>query len=316
MSTGEVCGEGEGGDFLRSVGGVMIAQGDGEIAWNFGLIGPPGVGAKGMPEFGQLAPHLVGAGAGKVVLLYEAARKVMGRDLDLGPQKIGDCVSWGWSGSVDLVACVSALSGSWEFSWDMRTCTEAMYALSRVEYGNFDGSYQDGSVGSWAAKAASKGGTLTRKRLGAYDPRRAKEWGAKGLPDDLEPDARLHLVKTVSLVTTFEQARDAIASGYPVPVCSGQGFSQRRDNQGFDRASGSWAHCMKFVGARDDARPGLLCMNSWGVDGVSGPKGEFDIPDGSFWVDAQTCTRMLREQDSYAVSNFDGYPAQTIPWVF
>src|SRR5438045_905166 len=43
------------------------------------------------PLFADAAPHLGGTGAGKVVLLYEAARKVMGRDLDPGPQRIGDC---------------------------------------------------------------------------------------------------------------------------------------------------------------------------------------------------------------------------------
>lgn len=269
-----------------------------------------------MPFFSAAAADLSGTGAGKTVLLYEACRKVMGRDHDPGPQKIGDCVSWGWSGCVDILACLEALrDGLEEFSWELRTCTEAMYALSRVEFGNFDGSYEDGSVGAWASEAASKGGTLSRKRLGEYDPQRAKEWGAKGLPNDLEPEARQHLVKTVSMVTSFEQARDAIANGYPVAVCSGVGFNGKRDSAGFIRRRGGWNHCMKFIGSDDQGRPGLLNANSWGNDHADEPKGAHDIPANCWWVDAEDCDRMLKERDSFALSQFDGYKRQNLDWL-
>lgn len=269
------------------------------------------------PLFADAGANLRDTGKGKTVLLYEAARKVMGQDLDPGPQKIGDCVSWGWGGSVDLLACVEVLAGEAEsFSWAQRTCTEAVYALSRVEYGQSDGSYEDGSVGAWAAEAAAKGGYIGRDRLGEYDPKRAKEWGAKGLPDDIEPDAKKHTVKTVSLCKSYEEARDLIANGYPVPVCSGQGFSMTRDDKGYCRPQGTWMHCMKFVGVNDaGSRPALLCAQSWGKQSPTGPKGEHDIPDNSWWVDAQTATRMLNDGDSYAIAGFNGYQARTLDWL-
>jgi len=268
------------------------------------------------PLFADAAPHLKHTGDDKTVLLYEAARKVMGQDPDPGPQKIGDCVSWGYACGVDLIACIEVLKGeAEEYSWDRRAATEAIYALSRVEYGNLDGSYQDGSVGAWAAAAVTKGGTLSRTKLGAYDPQRAKQWGAKGLPDELEPEAKQHTVTTAALVKTFEEARDAIANGYPVPVCSGQGFTMTRDAQGFCTPRGSWAHCMCFIGAIAGSRPGLLCKQSWGKNTPSGPLGDIDIPDCCFWVEAATCTRMLREGDSFALSQFNGYPTQSIPWL-
>lgn len=303
-------------EWYRELGGKLLVHGEGEITWNFGLLAL-GSGVQ-YPDLYSRAPHLRGTGAGKNVLLYEAARQVMGRDLDPGPQRIGDCVSWGWGGAVDLLACVQIETGGLpqEFGWDLRTCTEAVYALSRVEYGNLDGSYSDGSVGSWAAEAVSKGGTLSRRRLGDYDPKRAKTWGAKGLPDDLEPEARNQLVRTVTLVTSYEQARDAIANGYPVPICSGVGFEGRRDSEGFIRRRGSWAHCMKLVATRDDGRPGLLCLNSWGNDHAGEPKGEYDIPDNGWWISPEDCNAILRERDSYAVSQFMGYPSQEIPWIF
>jgi hypothetical protein len=287
---------------------------------NFGWIDDPAEAARIVatlprPLFGDAAAHLKDTGAGKTVLLYEAARKVMGRDLDTGHQKIGDCVSWGWAGAVDLLACVEVLAGEAEaYDYDGRACTEAVYALSRVEYGNLDGSYEDGSVGGWAAKAVSVGGTISRKRLGAYDPQRAKRWGAKGLPDELEPEAKQHLVKTVSLVTSFEEARDAIANGYPVAVCSNAGFGGRRDKDGFIRWNTSWAHCMKFTASRDDRRPGLLLTDSNPKPSDFGPKGEFDIPDESWWVDADDVNKMLRGRESYSLSAFDGYEARRIDW--
>jgi hypothetical protein len=278
------------------------------------------------PTYADAAGHLTGTGASKVVLLYEAARKVMGQDLDTGPQKIGDCVSWGWSGCTDLVACLDALAGQNEaYSWGNRVCTEAIYGLSRVEYGDFDGSYQDGSVGAWAAQAVTKGGTLGRELLGQYDPKRAKEWGAKGLPHDLEVAAAQHRVVSVVQVKDFQQARDLIANGYPIAVCSNVGFETgngspaltRRDSKGFSKPHGRWNHCMKFVASRDDERPGLLCYQSWGNASADGPKGDYDIPNASWWVDADVCEKMLKQGDSFALSQFDGYPAQTevINWL-
>jgi hypothetical protein len=286
-------------EFYKSVGGVLLPRGDKEVAWYFGWVpAQPDVDAylrkRPLELFSDVGKHLASSGAGKTVLLYEAARNVWGRDLDPGPQLIGDCVSWGFSGCVDLVACIEVLAGEAEgFSWGLRTCTEALYALSRVEYGNLDGSSEDGSRGAWASAAVLQGGTLSRQRLGAYDPDRAKRWGASGLPDELEPEAREHLIRKSTLVRTFEEARDAIANGYSIAVCSSQGFKLVRDAEGFAAPSGTWYHCMKFIGSRDDHRPGLLCMNSWGSDRPLGPKGEHDIPDGSFWVDAEVCTHMF-----------------------
>lgn len=262
------------------------------------------------------AANLDGTGTGKIVLLYQAARDVWGRDLDPGPQKIGDCVSWGWAGSVDLVGCVQAKVGGEEYSWELRTCTEAVYGLSRVEVGGQRGSRSDGSTGAWAAGAVTKYGTISRQVLGEYDPQRAKQWGADGIGGDNETLSREHPIKTATLVTTYNNARDVIANGYPIPVCSGQGFSMTRDAKGFCRPQGSWAHCMKFVGVKDDENPALLCMQSWGATTPDGPLGDIDIPTNSWWVDAETAERMLRGRDSYAISQFDGYPGQEIPWMF
>jgi hypothetical protein len=302
--------------FFQDVGGVPLDKGGGRILWYFGHIpDDPDIESllSGEPliEFAIVGAKLRDSGRGQVTLLYEAARKVWGRDLDPGPQRIGDCVSWAYAGAVDLLACVEVLAGQAErHSWELRAGTEAIYALARVEYGNQDGSYKDGASTVRAADAVRRGGTLSRERIGAYDPARARTWGAKGLPNTLEPEAKTHRVLTTARVKSFAEARDAITNGYPVVIGSNQGFRTRRDNDGFAARYGSWSHAMKFVGARDDTRPGLLCMNSWGSSSPKGPKGQYAIPDASFWVDASVCTSMFGSGAGYALSLFEGYPGR------
>ena len=308
-------------DLFRSVGGIELQLSKGleevEPEWAFGWfpvdpLTDISVDVELSTPFFKAAESLLGSGEGKTVLLYEAFRKVCGRDLDPGPQRIGDCVGWGFAGAVDLLACVEVMTHSdEEYTWEKRASTEAIYALSRIEFGNIRPNSRrarrDGSSSVWAAEAVSEGGTLSRERVGEYDPRRAKKWGRYGLPDELEPEASEHRILKASLVTSFEQARDAIANGYPIAVGSNQGFRTARDDDGFAKAKGKWSHCMKFIAVKDDDRPALLCMNSWGASSPSGPKGLYDIPDGSFWVDAEACNRMLGQRGGFALSGFDGY---------
>lgn len=271
----------------------------------------------------------------KNMFLYDIVRKVKGSHLSYGPQGIGDCVGWGFSGLVDVIACVqifNALKSADLLNADEadpsrqaivaefeETATEATYAFSRVEYGNLDGSFDDGSIGAWAAKAIEKGGTLSRpalERAGLnpnYDKNRAKQWGAKGVPNNLESVARQHRVKVVTRVTTFEQAAACIQNGYPVAVCSNRGFTMTRDGEGFCKPQGQWNHCMLFHGVRWD-RPGLCCRQQWGKNTPNGPVA-FDQPDNTFWVDADVTDRMLAQKDSYSGSQFEEYiPQDLMSW--
>lgn len=257
------------------------------------------------------------SGAGKVVLLHKCMEKVLGH-IPVHEQTIGDCVSHGWGSAVDVLACVEIDQKNESEEFRFEVATEPIYAGSRVEIGGgrVNG---DGSLGGWAAKFVERYGILHRTTYDRYDLRtysgdKARKWGQRshGVPDILEPIARQHPVRTVSLVTSYVEARDAIANGYPIPVCSNQGFTSTRDNDGFAKPEDNWAHCMLFL-AVDDAhyRPGLLCLNSWGPHWISGPK-RHGQPDGSFWVDADTVDSMLRGGDSFAVSNYVGFPAQKI----
>jgi hypothetical protein len=269
------------------------------------------------------------SGKGKVVLLHKFLEQLHGL-FPINGQKLGDCVSHGMAGAAQaLMATDICVRGEREL-WKGLVATEPIYAGSRVEVGKGRLGSDDGSMGAWAAKWVTDWGVIIRGKYGTidlsqYQPSLASKWGMPkaGCPDELEPIAKEHPIKTASLVTTYEQARDAIANGYPVSVASDVGFDDDnrgnangiRDAEGFLTPRGTWYHQMFFVSV-DDAyrRPGLLCVQSWHVAGKpwgSGPKRN-DQPDGTFWVDADACDRMLGQQDSFGYSGFEGFPAQAL----
>lgn len=297
--------------------------------WHFGYTPNPGGTQRFLrslprPLLSQAGPDLVAKDRGdKPVLLYRALQKAYsehagGAEWIVGSQGIGDCVSWAWAHGADIhLAVIWQLGVTSEWR---PAATEAIYGGSRVEArGVRSGGWGDGSYGGAAAKWVSGWGILFREpydELGLdlthYDRNRAKQWGNYGCGgngDNGRADAiaKLHPIRQVALVRNFTEAAAAIAAGYPVPVCSGQGFSSQRDGEGFSRPSGSWSHAMCFMGVRHD-RKGLLCLNSWGPNWIRGAKWPEDQPDGSFWVDAAVCDRMLRGEDSFAVSGYEGFP--------
>jgi hypothetical protein len=275
------------------------------------------VGSLPMPTMAD-APWLKDSGRGKAALLHLAVTKVAGT-FPVREQTIGDCVSQGAACAVDVLQCVEiAIKGEAE-RWVAECATEPIYAGSRVEIGG--GRIRgDGSVGAWAADWVQKFGAIPRGTYGRidltrYSGERAKEWGRPrgGVPDELEPTVKQHPVKAITQVRTYEEARDAIANGYPVTVASNRGFQMARDADGFARPRGNWAHQMAFIAVDDTfKRPGLLCMNSWGSNWISGPK-RHDQPDGSFWVDADVATSMLRQDDSFAFAGYQGFERTDIP---
>lgn len=264
------------------------------------------------PLFAAAASHLKGSGANKTVLLYQAYKDVnQGQYLDYPGQQIGDCVSHAFGHGIDLLAAVQIVLNQSGERFE-QTATEPIYAMARVDVGGLKNESADGAVGAWAAKAVSTIGTIRRALVGPYDGDRAKRWGRRGVPADLAPEAADHKVRAVSLVSTYHALEDALANGYPVTVCSSQGFTEERDRQGFCAPSGRWNHAMLIVGVRADQRPGACIFQSWGPDQPAGPR-TLDQPSNSFWADRDVVETMLKAGDSWAVSHFDGYPAQDLP---
>jgi len=275
------------------------------------------------------------------VLPYLLVRKIIGSDVPNGPQKIGDCVSWGWGNATNYVQCLQIAAslnklellnlrtdkGTWHrdaqdhphFAQGVQllyeyqeACTEWIYGSSRVEIGGQKGDREDGSVGAWAAKSTAQYGVATRKKYGPYDPQRAKDWGADGVPDDYEDEAKKHAYTDVVPCTTYQQAATFLKALRIVPVCSDQGFTETRDSKGGCRASGTWNHCMLFCAIDETGR--LLCSQSWGPDQPSGPR-YLDQPVNTFWVDPSTADRMLKQNDSFTPAGYMGYEIEDfISW--
>ena len=238
---------------------------------------------------------------------------------------VGSCVGWGSSLAVDFLAACDIHWRKEPESWNGRTIEASLYGFSRVEArGQKSNTGGDGSTGFHAAKAirdfgslhygVDYGGTIIREE---GKQARDREWGRSGVPDVLEPFAKERRCAETTLAVDFAQAAAAISNGYPVVVCSGQGFSMSRDADGFCAPGGVWWHCMCFAGVRFGKRPGLLCFNSWGDSNTTGKHYPVDMPEAvrncSFWVDADVATKMLAGKDSYVYAGYSGFKPTQLP---
>jgi hypothetical protein len=272
-----------------------------------------------IPMLSGADSDIVGSGSGKQATWWMAMRQANDKDYILH-QTIGDCVSQGAATAVDYIRAVQIANGHPEpHKTFLYTATEGIYGSSRIEVGGGRIS-GDGSTGAWGAKAVNTYGTLLRQTYGSFDlttysGNRARAWGKTGLPDPLEPTSRMHLVRTVSRIRTYQESIDALVNGYFITIASNQGFGptsgNKRDSEGFLRPSGKWAHQMALIGFDDSyRRPGVLIMNSWGPNWVGGPK-RLDQPSGSFWCDAEVLEKnILQRGEGWVFSQFDGYQKQ------
>ena len=226
------------------------------------------------------------------------------------------CGCFGTASAIEHLLCVQAANGANEDYRDL--VQEVIYGGSRVEIGG--GKIRgDGSIGAWAAKFVSQYGVVPRgthgtRNLSAYSESLCREFGRSGVPDDLEAIAKQHPVRSVALVRSWSECQAAIRNGYPIAVCSNQGFAMTRDRDGFCAPRGTWYHCMAIVGIRGGARPGAFVLNSWGANAHTGPLGLGDPSPAGFWADATVVDRMLRQGDSWAFSDAVGFPARKLNW--
>ena len=200
------------------------------------------------------------------------------------------------------------------------------------------------------------GGVLLRKQYGEYDLSKYTvslgiNWGRNrgGTPEYLKAEGRKNQIKRVAHISSVQEAADAIYNGYALTVGSNYSFSSTRDQHGIARRTPQgWAHAMAWVAVttvedlmskeglekylaeqpedeteeleerrpRADDDPCFLIVNSWGKWN-SGPEGKYDIPDGSFWITADNAAGMIRQDQAFALGNFDGFePLPIDNWGF
>lgn len=264
------------------------------------------------PTFAEAAPDLIGD-EDRDAFLWQACIAVTGAHLPAHKQSIGCCTSEGSSSAVDYLQCV--LIALQKRDLEFKPVSHAvMYGLGRAAANMLGGG--DGCYGGAMAQAMHESGTVSNEdaKDSGTDDTLARQYGSRGVPAALKELAKKHIVQTVSQVKTADAMRAALQNGYPGFVCSGQGFTMKRDATGKCQPSGSWAHCMGVIGYR--AADKCFCiLQSWGQETPSGPVANGQ-PDCSFWIDSSVMDKMLGQNDSFVVSGYDGFPAQTIPWVF
>jgi hypothetical protein len=258
-----------------------------------------------------------GTGLGQTALLYKYFEKMVGGPTVPRNQGEGsDCVGHSTARAIDILQGVQISGMGLPYVWTALASASSIYGGSRVEvardrYGvRMEGK---GSYVRYAAEFVRDFGCLYMKEYKGVDLSHhtwqlSQQWGKTGVPDDLEPESRLHGIRSYAPVKTWPEVRDAIANGWPVVVGSSFGFTKQkeRDTEGFLEPRGTWQHAMVFTGVDDTTRPGALCENSWGSDWVGGPK-RHGQPDGSFWVDADVVEDMARRGEAIALSGHSGF---------
>jgi hypothetical protein len=274
------------------------------------------------PYLKQVNQEIRGTGKGQIALLWPFLEQCTGGPLVPHLQEIGDCVSHGYGLGVDILTACQIIKKNSAQRWVAPAATEIIYGGGRIEVAKQlykKEWWGDGMTGTVAAEFLVRFGALLRQTylnkwdFTQYDGNVARTFGQKGVPDALEPLCKVHPIGSVTLATSWEEARDCIYNGYPVTLCSSQGFNTRRgrDRDGFLAPSRNpWMHCMLLAGMDDSTdRPGGLIINSWGSTWVSGPT-RHNQPAGSFWADASVIDRICKQGDSIALSCYAGYPRQ------
>lgn len=261
------------------------------------------------------------SGAGKNAELWKFEKIANGgKHITCYRQETGDCVA---NGAGRVIACRQAVQIAREGRNEVLKIPDPMYiyGISRVQIGKRQLGRGAGSIGSWAGQGTQAYGVLSRESAESmgypYSGRLADKWGWEGPPANAIAEARKFRIRTISQINNAADCRDALVNGYPVTVASNRGFTggtYDRDGKRWLRAGGSWAHQMAILGVED--RPGrekgFWIQNSWGEN--AHPKPLNDEPLGGFWADWKTVDSMLKQGDSWAFSDFDGFPAAEIDW--
>ena len=282
--------------------GTDLACGDG---------GHIAIGAD-IPTFRDAAPGLMlGSEPDKPVLLYRAVYDVVGKYLPYVAQQIGSCVGHGHAHALDCLQCIEIALG--EQSEFRETSAEFVYAASRKAggiLGPFDGSY-----GSAAVKSLVNYGACSREMLGSDGVNSgslAKKWGRTGPPQQYLEMASSFRLGAVVKVTDNQSAISLLWNGYPITICSNQGFVMTRDRDGYCAGSGRWAHCMHIQGY-DPAKKRFLIVQSWGENSPSGPL-YLDQPNYTFWADAALVDRnIFRADDSWGLISAPDFVKRSLP---
>lgn len=274
-------------------------------------------------------------GKGKLSINFPAVEKLYPGSMPGAGQDWGDCVSHGAKNAVLCTMCCEIVAakpdevtGKLEQAPEVPAAGIADGVLSPESIFWFRRHGGDG----WFCEEASEVmlnecGAVLRKPypelnldLTVYSLANSKKYGRTPPTGDIAELCKQKLVRTATIIKSWESFRDLTANGYGVNTCGSEGFSERRDTNGVSKRQGTWHHSMATFGADD--RPiahstygcGLvLVAQSWGPGWGGGGRRimdtNIDIPPGFFWCEWTDWSR--RWQCAY--SGHNGWPQQSLP---
>lgn len=286
---------------------------------------------------GERVAHAHGfasSGEGKLSIPFVYAMKHWPRVWPSPAQTTGSCVSKAGKNAAIVnigVECELALpdevTGKVEGWPEISAEAEAQGVIaSEPIYGARGHSGQGANCGTLQDWMMSEGGILLRKNyteigldLTTANDNIGARWGGSGTPSNVAAIGKQHQFRTATDCPRHEVSRDFVANGYAIWVCSGFGWSDVRDENGYSVRRGSWSHSW-IVDGYDDRDmikqiygfPLFHYTHDWGLWNSGGRriKGtEIDIPEGSFWGDA----RLLDSCDCTAMSSVNGWPRRELP---
>ncbi|MFH0982007.1 MAG: LAGLIDADG family homing endonuclease [Planctomycetota bacterium] len=250
-----------------------------------------------------------------------------------GGLAVHNCVGHGWTRLAE--DCILWAIGSGQaMAWPGQLSVAVNYAGSRVEVGG--GKLRgDGSVGAWAAQWVSKYGVLPKKVIGGInldvsgqaEDELARRWGrpGAGVPDALEPEAKLHPIETVSLADDIDTALGLLANGYAGAMCSNLAFQTVRNAEGVCEFNprDRWPHCMEVRGVcrLKSGEYVVAIQQSWG-NNPTGPNKvtlysgrEVTLPEGVFFIRLDPFAKGIAAKDTFFGSGVKGFPRRPIDWM-
>lgn len=298
-------------DFLKTTGAFIISPAS-LTTRNFGWRPSDHPG----PSLFQVSKELKGFGENKVSCLWEAWKKIKKTAWEPHDQVGNDCVAQASGSAVDLLTCTRIIIEKKKEAFLGESSTDLIYSGGRILIAKQKNI--EGMEGNWAVSYLKEYGNLLRiiynigkeqYDLRPYNYNTYNHWKKTVPPISLQEESKKHSLIESVLVSSWEEVRDAVSAGYPVIFCSYLGANNdQRDQDGFIKPSGRWAHAWCLAGVQDGKRPGACLLNSHGPSFGKGPK-TFNQPEGSVWIDAEHINRSLRQfADSYALTNYNGFP--------
>jgi hypothetical protein len=205
------------------------------------------------------------------------------------------------------------------------------YGRSRYYSNNNRCQQGEGSWGGAMAKSVKEDGILPFDYPGLPQPDykggKGITWGQSNemnwssgcaATNDQASAAKKFVVQTTAQVKSSSDVKAALINGYSCTIASDWGGLSSppvKDGVLLNRRATTWNHQMSILGYWNHPTLGEIfwIMNSWGVDAHgTDPAGG---PPGGFWVLKAEIDYITGQDDSYAYSNFAGFPSQKLDWM-